>query len=87
VSERLTIGGEKSHSGAVEDRIERPQLEGTVKLTLEVDLKDVIGVKVVWRVEDMIKAGSLRVLQNKGGEFSCECEATIMNRRDASVRA
>ena len=44
-----------------------------------------IGVKVVWRVEDVIKGDSLRVLKNGGEEFSCECEATIMKRRDASV--
>ena len=47
----------------------------------------VIGVKVVWRVEEVIKGGSLRALKNRGEEFSCECEVTIMKRRDASVSA
>jgi len=46
-------------------------------LPLEVGLESVIGVKVVWRVED--------VLKSEGEEYSCECEATIMKRRDASV--
>ena len=73
MSERLTTGGEKSHGGTVE----RIRIEGTVKLTLEVGLEIVIRVKVVWRVEDVIKDGSLRVLKNGGEEFSCECEATM----------
>ena len=38
-------------------------------------------------MEDVIKGGSLRVLKNGGEEFSCECEVTIMKRRDASVSA
>jgi len=46
VSERLTIGGE-SHGGTVERIGLRAEFEGTVKLTLEVGLKIVIGVKVV----------------------------------------
>ena len=83
--ERLTIGGEKSHG--IEDRIERAEFEGMVKLTLEVGLVIVIGVKVVWRVEDVIEGGNLRVLKNGGEEFSCGCEATIMKRRDASFSA
>ena len=56
-------------------------------MTLEVGLEIVIRVKVVWRVEDVIKGGSLRVLKNEGEEFSCEYEATIVKRRDASVSA
>ena len=40
-------------------------------------LEILIGVKVVWRVEDVIKGG-MRVLKNGGEEFSCKCEATIM---------
>jgi len=47
----------------------------------------VIEAMVVWRVEDVIEGGILRVLKNKGEEFSCECEATIMKRRDTSVSA
>ena len=43
--------------------------------------------KIAWRVEDVIKSGSLRVLKNGGEEFSCECEATIIKRRDVSVSA
>ena len=56
-------------------------------MTLEVGLEIVIEVKVVWRVEDVTKGGSLRVLKNGDVEFSCECEATIMKRSDASVSA
>jgi len=56
-------------------------------LTLEVGLEIVIEVKIMWRVEDVIKGGSLRVLKNEGKEFSCECEATIVKRRDVSVSA
>ena len=41
-----------------------------------------IGVKVVWRVENVNKGGSLRVLKNGGEDLSCECEATIMKRKD-----
>ena len=63
----------------------RAEFEGAVKLTLEVGLEIVIGVKVVWRVEDVIKGGSLRVLKNGGEEFSCECKATIMKWRDANA--
>jgi len=63
------------------------EFEKTVKLTLEVGLEIVIGVKIVWRVEDVIKGCSLRVLKNGGEEFSFESEATIMKRRDASVSA
>ena len=56
-----------------------------VKLTLEVGLEIVIKVKFVWKVKDVIKGGSLRALKNGGEEFSCECEATIVKRGDASV--
>ena len=31
-----------------------------------------IGVKVLWRVEGVIKGGSLRVLKNESEEYSCE---------------
>jgi len=82
----MTVGGgKKPLCNSREDRIERAEFEGTVELTLEVGLLIVIGVKVMCRVENVIKGGSLRVLKNGGGEFSCECEAMIVKRRDASV--
>ena len=36
-----------------ENRIERVEFEGTVKLKLEVGLEIVIGMKIGWRVEDL----------------------------------
>jgi len=88
VSERLIIGEEKKPWwNSREDWIERAEFEGTAKFTLEVVLQIVIGVKAVWRLEGVIKGGNVRVLKNGGEKFSCECEATIMKRRDASVSA
>jgi len=46
VSERLTIGGGKSHGGTVE-RIGLRKWNLKERLTLEVGLEIVIGVKVV----------------------------------------
>ena len=75
MSERLTRGREKSHGGTVEriglrERNLKERLSSRWRWLWEI----VIGGKVVWRVENVIKGGSLRVLKNGGKEFSCECK-------------
>ena len=47
----------------------------------------VVRVKVMRRVEDVIKGGGLGVLKNGGKKFGCECEVPIMKWRNANFDA
>ena len=56
------------------------EIEGAIELLFKMSTEVIIGVKVWWRVKDVVVSGCFRVLEDAGEEFCCESEAMLIKR-------